>query len=64
MAEFTPKNWLSAGESGATDDNSVLNKENMNDLESRINNAINSLKTTMQEETEKELYYKAGYTKC
>ena len=36
MAEFTPKNWLSAGESGATDSNSVLNKENMNDLENRI----------------------------
>ena len=59
---FKIKTWDNVGESGATDDNSVLNKENMNDLESRINNAINSLKTTMQEETEKELYYKAGDT--
>ena len=39
---YQKKNWLSAGESGATDDNSVLSKENMNDLENRINNGFNS----------------------
>ena len=33
---FQVKNWLSAGESGANDNNSVLTKENMNDLENRI----------------------------
>ena len=57
---FKMKTWNNVGESEATDDNSVLNKDNINDLESRINNAINSLKTTIQEETEKELYYKTG----
>ena len=59
---FKMKTWNNVGESEATDDNSVLNKDNMNDLESRINNAINSLKTTIQEEMDKELYYKVGDT--
>ena len=40
---FKMKTWDNFGESGATDDNSVLNKDNMNDLESRINNAISNL---------------------
>ena len=46
MANFNKKNWLSAGENGATDDNSVLNKDNMNDLENRINNGFNSSETS------------------
>lgn len=36
MADFPIKNWLSVGESGANDSNSVINKTNMNDLEKRI----------------------------
>lgn len=43
MANFNKKNWLNAGESGATDDNSVINKTNMNDLEGRIDEAINGV---------------------
>ena len=38
MAEFTQKNWLNTGDEGANANNSVLNKENMNDLEKRIAN--------------------------
>ena len=41
MANFNKKNWLSAGETGANESNSVLSKENMNDLENRIENAFN-----------------------
>ena len=44
---YQKKNWLSAGESGATDDNSVINKTNMNDLENRINNGFNSSETSV-----------------
>ena len=36
MANFNKKNWLNTGETGANDSNSVLSKENMNDLENRI----------------------------
>ena len=36
MAEFTPKNWLSVGETGANDNNSIISKDNLNDLEKRI----------------------------
>ena len=43
MAKFTSKNWLSTGETGANDNNSVLSKENMNDLENRIEKADNEL---------------------
>ncbi len=47
MAEFTQKNWLNTGDEGANANNSVLNKENMNDLENRIEQAINNLKTAI-----------------
>ena len=47
MADFNKKNWLSAGESGATDDNSVINKANMNDLENRIYNVANAINQEM-----------------
>lgn len=40
---YQKKNWLSAGETGATDNNSVLNKANMNDLEDRISNEFSNL---------------------
>lgn len=38
---FSKKTWLNEEDAGATDENSVLNKTNMNDLENRINNAFN-----------------------
>ena len=38
MATFNKKNWLSVGETGANDNNSIISKENMNDLENRIAN--------------------------
>ena len=39
MATFNKKNWLSVGEEGANDNNSIISKENMNDLENRIFNS-------------------------
>ena len=48
MAEFTPKNWLSAGETGANESNSVLSKENMNDLENRIAKFVQELNETIE----------------
>jgi len=38
---YQKKAWLNEGDDGANDTNSVLNKINMNDLETRIENAFN-----------------------
>ena len=51
MANFNKKNWLSVGESGANDNNSVLSKENMNDLENRIFQAFEQLDSDLKYET-------------
>ena len=40
---YQKKNWYNTGEPEANDNNSVANKENMNDLENRIENAFNIL---------------------
>lgn len=38
---FNTKIWKNQGETGADENNSVLNKNSMNDLETRIKNALN-----------------------
>ena len=49
---YQKKNWLSVGESGANDSNSVLNKDNMNDLEKRIKDTFKSMDTVFSSNTE------------
>ena len=40
---FDIHTWYNEGDPEATDNNSVINKENMNDLENRIKNAIKKI---------------------
>ena len=62
MADFNKKNWYNVGDTEATDSNSIASKTTMNDLENRIEQAINNLKTATEENIDKEKYYKAGDT--
>ena len=47
MADFNKKNWYNVGDTEATDSNSIASKTTMNDLENRIEQAINNLKTAI-----------------
>ena len=47
MADFNKKNWYNVGDNEATDSNSIASKTTMNDLENRIEQAINNLKTAI-----------------
>ena len=46
MADFPIKTWYSVGEPEANDNNSVVNKDNMNDLEKRIQDTFKSMEKT------------------
>ncbi len=64
MAKFNKKNWLNVGDSGANDNNSVLNKTTMNDLENRIEAITTTTRASgqssdddMNNYTENGIYY-------
>ena len=52
MADFPIKTWHSVGEPEANDNNSVVNKDNMNDLEKRIKDTFKSMDTVFSSNTE------------
>lgn len=62
MSRFQQKTWKNQGETGSSENNSVLNKDAMNDLESRIANAfeytnVTAENTNLNDYLETGIYY-------